>query len=62
MTDLQKRLAELDEGNRRMGAKVERMVAESAAFKAAHGGLSRTQLAPRFTDRFANSNVSGGGL
>ena len=62
MTDLKNNLARLEEADRRMAAGTEKMVAESRAFKAAHGGLSRTQLAPRFTDRFANSNVSGGGL
>ena len=62
MTDLQKRIAKLEEANRRMGAGTENMVAESRAFKAAHGGFSRTQLAPRFMDRFANSNPNGGGI
>ena len=62
MTDLQKRIAKLEEANRRMAAGTEKMLAESAAFKAAHDGLSRTQLAPRFADRFANSNINGGGL
>ena len=61
MTDLQKRIAKLEEANRRMAAGTSRMLAESAAFKTAHGGLSRTQLAPRFSDRFANSNANGGG-
>ena len=62
MTDLKKNLARLEESNRRMAAGTEKMLAESAAFKAAHGGFSRTQLAPRFSDRFANSNANGGGL
>ena len=62
MTDLQKRIAKLEEANRRMAAGTERMLAESAAFKAAHGGFSRAHLAPRFSDRFANSNPNGGGL
>ena len=62
MTDLQKRIAKLEEANRRMAAGTEKMLAESAAFKAAHGGLSRTQLSPHFADRFANANINGGGL
>ena len=59
MTDLQKRIAKMEEANRRMS---EKMLAESAAFKAAHGGFSRAHLAPHFADRFANANPSGGGL
>ena len=62
MTDLQKRIAKLEEANRRMAAGTEKMLAESAAFKAAHGGYSRAHLAPHFSDRFANANPNGGGL
>ena len=62
MTDLQNNLAKLEEANLRMAAGTEKMLAESAAFKAAHGGLSRTQLSPHFADRFANANINGGGL
>ena len=62
MTDLQKRIFKLEEANRRMAVGTEKIRAESAAFKAAHGGFSRTQLAPRFADQFANANPSGGGL
>lgn len=62
MTTIKERLTELDEANQRMEAETEKMLAESVAFKAVHGGLSRTQLSPRFADRFANSNASGGGL
>ena len=60
MTDLKKRLADLDAANRCMEAETEKIVAESAAFKAANGGFSRTQLAPRRPDRFANSNFGNG--
>ena len=60
--NIKERLAELDEANRRMEAETEKIISKTRAFKAANGGFSRAQLAPRRPDQFCNSNVSGGGL
>ena len=39
-----------------------KLIAELRADKAKHGGLSVTQRSRQFSDRFANSNIGGGGL
>ena len=50
------------EARKACDAEMAKILAESAAFKAAHGGLSRSEFAPSRFDRYQNSNVSGGGL